>query len=143
MIGIGYQESRKQQKAKGKNESAGHEEFLLYFGRAHLVDEATGVEARGLLKIGRGKYKTALMRGRNQPGIDFRVYAEIIVSNNYETHWIENLAKTLLKEKNILGSQGQRELYRISDSEITNTVNSVVSAAKEQDVNILEVNFYI
>jgi hypothetical protein len=143
MIGIGYQESRIQQKEKGKNESKGNEEFLLYFGRAHLYDETTKVEARSLLKIGRGKYKTAIMRGRNQSGIDFRVYAEIIVSNNDETHMIEKIVKKLLKNKNVKGSQGQRELYQISDDELSNTVDMIVSAAKKDSINILEVNFYI
>ena len=131
-----------QQKSKGKGEGKGQEEYLLYFGRAHLINESTNRESRGLMKVGRGKFKTALMRGRNQPGIDFRVYAEIIVSDNSETYKIEKISKEFLKLKNVKGSQGQRELYKIEDLELLNIVESIVNLARADNINILEVNYY-
>ena len=146
MLGIGYQAARKKRFSEGFNsinlEAAGYEEFILYFGRAHIEDFETGNVARGLLKIGRGKFKTAIMRGRNQPGVDFRIYAEIIVRNNDETRVIEKIAHTLYRDKSVKGSQGQRELFDIKDNDIINIVNKIADVAKKQNVSILSVNFY-
>ena len=51
MLGLGYQEARAQRKSYGYTasnmESKGNEEYLLYFGRAHMTDFETGVAARG------------------------------------------------------------------------------------------------
>ena len=109
MQGIGYQEARQKRFAEGFTgsnlESKGNEEYLVYFGRAHITDFETGVAARGLMKIGRGKFKTALMRGRNQPGVDFRIYAEIIVATNADTHATERTAETILKNKSVNETQ--------------------------------------
>ena len=147
MLGIGYQEARRKRLSEGYTSSSmedkGNEEFLLYFGRAHITDYESGNTARGLMKVGRGKYKTALMRGRNQPGVDFRIYAEIIVSSNEETHAIEKLATNLLMEKRKKGSQGQRELYDIKDAELFDIVNDIAEVAKDcNQISVLEINFY-
>jgi hypothetical protein len=147
MQGIGYQEARQKRFAEGFTgsnlESKGNEEYLVYFGRAHITDFETGVAARGLMKIGRGKFKTALMRGRNQPGVDFRIYAEIIVATNADTHATERTAETILKNKSVNGSQGQRELYDIKDDELFDIVNDVAEVARDcANVNIVEINFY-
>jgi hypothetical protein len=147
MQGIGYQEARRKRFAEGFTgsnlEAKGNEEFLLYFGRAHINDFETGVQARGLLKIGRGKFKTALQRGRNQPGVDFRIYAEILVATNNDTHKIENVAKDILSHKNVPGAQGQKELYDIKDDELFDTVNDVAEVSIDcHGVEVLGVNFY-
>ena len=147
MQGIGYQEARKKRLTEGYTggnlESKGNEEYLLYFGRAHVKDFETGKQARGLLKIGRGKFKTALQRGRNQPGVDFRIYAEILVATNDDTYKIENVAKDILSHKNVPGDQGQKELYDIKDNELFDTVNDVAEVAIDcQNVKVLSINFY-
>jgi hypothetical protein len=147
MQGIGYQEARKKRFNKGFTgsnlESKGNEEYLLYFGRAHITDFESGVAARGKLKVGRGKFKTALMRGRNQPGVDFRIYAEIIVSTNAETYQIEKLAENILKDRSVKGSQGQKELYNIKDNELFNIVNDIAEVAKDcGNIKVQEINFY-
>jgi len=148
--GIGYQESRKKRFNEGFSgsgvnglESKGNEEFIIYFGRACVSDHETGVPARGMMKIGRGKFKTALMRGRNQPGIDFRVYAEIILYENEDTHIVEKLIAKTFKDRNMKGSQGQKELYNFTDDELTDVVYTIEEMVKDfTDVEIKEVNFY-
>jgi len=147
MQGIGYQEARQKRFAEGFTgsnlESAGNEEYLLYFGRAHIIDFETGVSARGLMKVGRGKFKTALMRGRNQPGVDFRIYAEIIVESNLDTHTLEKTAERLLAEKSVKGSQGQKELYDIKDDELFDIVNDIAEVGRDCSfVKVKEINFY-
>lgn len=149
--GIGYQEARKKRfdegfSGSGENglESKGNEEFLIYFGRACVNDFETDTPARGQLKIGRGKYKTALQRGRNQPGIDFRIYAEIILYENEATHRVEKLITKTFKDRNIKGSQGQKELYNFSDDELFDLVYTIEELVGDflPDVKIKEVNFY-
>ena len=148
--GIGYQEARQKRFNEGYTgsganglESKGNEEYIIYFGRAHCEDFVTGQVARGLLKVGRGKFKTALMRGRNQPGIDFRVYAEIILHKNEDTHIVEKLIESNFKERNVPGPQNQRELYNFTDKELTDFVYTVEELVNEfTDVKIKEVNLY-
>ena len=148
--GIGYQEARRKRFDEGFSgsgfnglESQGNEEFLIYFGRACVNDFETGIPARGLLKIGRGKFKTALQRGRNQPGIDFRVYAEILLYNNGDTHIVEKLIAKTFKDRNVPGSQGQKELYDFTDDELTDVVYTIEELVKDfTDVEIKKVNFY-
>lgn len=146
-VGIGYQEARELRLAEGLKkseiESKGNESYLIYFGRAHLTDFETGMECRGPLKIGRGKFMTALMRGRNQPGIDFRVYAEIKVETNDDTYALESVAKEIFKHRNIIGSQGQRELYDFKDEELYDVVYDLVEVAFEcKNVRIKEIIFH-
>ena len=148
--GIGYQESRNKRfnegfSGSGDNglESKGNEEFVIYFGRACVNDFETGIPARAMLKIGRGKFKTALQRGRNQPGIDFRVYAEILLYKNEDTHIVEKLIAKTFKDRNVPGSQGQKELYNFTDGELTDVVYTIEEMVKDfTDVEIKEVNFY-
>ena len=133
--GIGYQEYKKQREEQfiveglppGKIEKTNEEyaEWVIYFGRACIYDFESGKLARGLLKIGRGKFVTAIQRGRNQPGVDFRIYAAMIVTNNEDTKKIEKRIKKVHKNRNIPGSQGQRELYDFKDGEIRNLVNTI------------------
>lgn len=147
MQGIGYQEARKKRFDEGFTgsnlESKGNEEYLLYFGRAHITDFESGISARGLMKVGRGKFKTSLMRGRNQPGVDFRIYAEIIVSSNNETYLLEKTAADILQDRNIKGSQGQKELYNIKDEELFDIVNDIAEVARDCHlVKVKEINFF-
>jgi hypothetical protein len=129
MHGIGYQQYRN---LYNKPEKKGKERFLVYFGRAHITDHETGVESRGLLKIGRGKFATALMRSRNQPGVDFRIYAELIFSSNEQTYQAENVIKNVLSHKNMKMSQGQKELYDISDKDLKKVVKTCVDVIKAE-----------
>jgi len=145
--GIGYQAVKQLRFDEGyiasNIESVGNEQYLLYFGRPHVYDYETGIEARGLMKIGRGKYLTALLRGRNQPGVDFRIYATIVVSTNAETHMIERVAQDLFKDRNVKGSQGQRELYNISDEELFLVVNDIAEVAVDcHGINVKCATFY-
>jgi hypothetical protein len=142
-IGIGYTEYRNLYESV-RNEKPGDERFLVYFGRAHITDHLTGVMARGPLKIGRGKFATAIMRGRNQPGVDFRIYSEIIFRDNETTYDCENLIKFSLEHLNIKMSQNQQELYDILDEELKHTVETMVEIIKAEYpwAHINEVNHY-
>jgi hypothetical protein len=144
--GIGYQECRKllikSGIPSGKIETDEYAEFYIYFARAHLIDHETGNICRGPLKIGRGKYKTALMRGRNQPGIDFRVYAEITVPDNYWSRQAENIVEKLLREYHIKGDQGQVELYSLPDSMLRNRIEYVVDRFTTMKFPVNEVRYY-
>lgn len=148
MIGIGYQEYKIIRMNEGlpasKIENEGNEKFLVYWGRSHIIDHETGVEARGMLKFGRGKFATALMRGRNEGGADFRIYAEIILDCNEATHVFERRIQNLIEHRNQIGSQGQKELYNIRDCEIKDTVIAAAEILdRETPYNILEVNYYV
>ena len=147
IAGIGYQEAKNLRVAEGfkksKIESKGNESYLIYFGRVHLKDFETGIPCRGPMKIGRGKFMTALMRGRNQPGIDFRVYAEVRVENNDDTYALESVAKEIFKHRNIVGSQGQRELYDFKDEELRDIVLDIVEVAYVcKNIKIKEIIFH-
>lgn len=143
--GIGYQGYKRYMMSEGYSsreiEQRGREKYIIYFGRAYVQDHQTGVVARGPLKIGRGKYATALMRGRNQPGIDFRIYFEIVLDSNEATYECEKIIKEAMSHRNIVGSQGQRELYDIEDEELKKCVMSLCEIINEETNNtILEVN---
>jgi len=141
--GIGYVEYRNLFEGI-RREKPGDERYLIYFGRAHVQDHITKVVSRGPLKIGRGKFATALMRGRNQPGVDFRIYSEIIVPYNQDTYDCEQLIKSVLKHRNMKMSQNQQELYDIRDEELEQTVSAIVEIIKAEmpDIKLLEVNNY-
>jgi hypothetical protein len=148
MRGIGYQEYKRKRMDEGLSasqiEDPGNERFLIYFGRAHLIDFETKTECRGHLKIGRGKFATAIQRGRNQPGIDFRIYAEIIFDNNAATHIAEAKIKDALSHKNMTFSQGQEEMYNIEDEELEHVVSTMAEIIDaETQHNILEVVTYL
>lgn len=143
--GIGYQGYKKYMMQEGYTakqiEEQGREKFIIYFGRAYVIDHETGVLARGPLKIGRGKYATALMRGRNQPGIDFRIFYEIVLPDNRATYECEEVIKEAMSHRNLVGSQGQRELYNISDKELKKCVLTLCEIINEETHHeILEVN---
>lgn len=147
--GIGYQEYKKMRRLNEQltttaMELPGNERYVVYFGRAHVVDFETGVIARGHLKIGRGKFVTALQRGRNQPGIDFRVYGEIVLNSNQATHDAENIIKEALAHRHIVLSQGQQEMYQFKDDELNNVLTTIAEIIEaETSHNILEVNLFL
>ena len=145
--GIGYQDYRNLRINEGisrsRIEDKGYERYLVYWGRSHIVDHESGVEARGMMKFGRGKFATALMRGRNEGGADFRIYAEIIVEENSATHVFERKIGNMMSHRQRLGSQGQEELYDIKDEELEETVRAVAEVMDaETHFNILEVNLF-
>ena len=86
--GIGYQEERERRIAEGyapgSIENPNNSRPIIYFARAHLTDHETKMVARGPMKIGRAKFASAIMRGRNQPGTDFRIYGEIVLFRNHQ-----------------------------------------------------------
>ena len=136
LVSEGYQ--------KSKIEAKGNERYLIYFGRVHMEDIDTGLPARGHMKIGRGKFMTALMRGRNQPGVDFRVYAELIVDTNDDTKAAEAYIKSALSDRNVKMSQGQREMYKIADDELTDIVSHIHKHLTSKRIaKVKEVNFYV
>ena len=151
MKGIGYHaysEFRKEVEnhsiSRGSQEKPGNERYIIYFGRAYVNVFESGVTARGPLKIGRGKFASALMRGRNQPGIDFRIFAEIVLDSNDATYACEQIVKDALGHRNVKGKQGQRELYDIKDREIKKTVETIVEIFNSEVLchNILEVVYF-
>ena len=101
MIGLGYLEYCQKRIDEGLTtwsfEDPGKERFIIYFARTHIVDHETGIEARGLLKIGRAKFATAIQRSRNQPGCDFRIYAEIVCETNNQIKELEKVVEKFFK----------------------------------------------
>lgn len=146
--GIGYQRYKKMRASceglsATEMELPGNERYAVYFGRAHVYDFETNVLARSPLKIGRAKFITALQRGRNQPGIDFRIYAEIIVNSNKATRIAEEVIASELVSHHISSSQGQEEIYNINDDELeTIVINMVSKLEKCMSGKIIEVNMF-
>ena len=149
--GITYQDYREERKKlfEGcKNpsqeiEKEGNEEYHLYMGRAHIKDFSTGKEARGYLKVGRGKFATAIQRGRNQPGVDFRLYAMIKFPTNGATWQCERVFKEIMSEHHVDGPQGQLELYDFKDNEIKQTIETLVKELKRRNISIKEKKLWI
>jgi len=137
MIGLGYLDycqkrideglSTQQTKTGFGFEDPGQERFIIYFARTHIVDHQTGIEARGLLKIGRAKFATAIQRSRNQPGCDFRIYAEIVCETNNQIKELEKIIEKFLVDKHVELTQNQRELYDITDDEIRPTIKAILN----------------
>ncbi len=143
--GIGYREAcqlridegyktQKQPDGLGYEEK-GQERFCLYFGRSHVTDHETGVTARGLLKVGRAKYLSAVIRSRNQPGNDFRIYSAIYVPNDEQTWTLEKIFKEKYKHLNVPMPEGQSELYNIKDSELSEMVYDLSNHAEDINLN--------
>jgi len=144
--GIGYQKYKDMRVvneglSSGELEKHGNERYLIYFGRLHLKDHRTGLECRGPLKIGRGKFATAIMRGRNQPGGDFRIYGEIILSYNSETYIAEDIINDRLTDRKMIMDQGQEEIYNITDEELEDIIKEMSEVISKR-CNIIEVNTY-
>mgnify|MGYP000633723159 FL=1 len=137
MIGLGYLDycqkrideglSTQQTKTGFGFEDPGQERFVVYFARTHIIDHQTGIEARGLLKIGRAKFATALQRSRNQPGCDFRIYAEIVCETNNQIKELEKIVEKFLVDKHVELTQNQRELYDIKDDELRSTIKAILN----------------
>ena len=136
MIGLGYLDycqkrideglSTQQTKTGFGFEDPGKERFIIFFARTHIVDHETGIEARGLLKIGRAKFATAIQRSRNQPGCDFRIYAEIVCETNNQIKELEKIIEKFLVDRHVELTQNQRELYDIKDDEIRPTIKAIL-----------------
>tara|TARA_B100000925_G_scaffold33328_1_gene22103 strand:- start:1748 stop:2221 length:474 start_codon:yes stop_codon:yes gene_type:complete len=124
-------------------EEPGHERFCLYFGRSHILDHETGVRGRGLLKVGRTKYLSALTRSRNQPGNDFRIYYAIYVPNKEQYKKIEEVFKKKYKSRNVPADpdEGQTELYNIKDEEIKQIVDDMTEHCIDINLNPKAVSY--
>ena len=81
------------------------------------------------------------MRGRNQPGGDFRIYGEIILSSNPETYIAEDIINARLVNRNVSMSQGQEEIYNITDEELEDIIKEMSEAVSNR-CNIIEVKTY-
>jgi len=148
MKGIGYVEYRKHRMLNeglkaGNIEKSGNERYAIYFGRSHVIDHETKSLARGPLKIGRAKFVTALMRGCNQPGIDFRVYVELILDNNDATYDVEQAIADHLACYRMEMDQNQQECYDINDGRLLKLMPDIVEIAHKTGNNILETKIYI
>ena len=108
-------------------EQKGNERYVLYFARSHIEDFETGQIARGHMKIGQAKYLSAVMRTRNQPGNDFRCYAEIVMAELQHTFDAEALMKKLYKGRRLQLTQNQQEMYNFSDEELTGVIDYLTS----------------
>jgi len=130
-----------QQKKDGTGyEQPGQERYVLYFARSHVEDFESGVIARGHMKVGQAKYLSAVMRTRNQPGNDFRCYAEVVLHNLEQTFDAEALVKKIYKDRRIKLTQNQQELYNFNDSELNEIVYNVVD---KLGIEPKEVKFYV
>lgn len=147
ITGIGYQDNKKYRFNEGIRKSdiekSGYERFCVYWGRSHVTDHETKIEARGDLKFGRAKFITALQRGRNEGGSDFRIYGEIILESNEATHEFEQALQELFKDKNKTGEQGQKELYDVRDHEIEDMIKCAARYMRSRSCHtMIEVNLY-
>ena len=147
MQGKGYKELKQRRLDEGipagRTETPENAEYCVYIGRAHLHDHETGVLARGPVKMGRAKYTETIARGRNQSGIDFRIYAQIMVETDRDSWHLESVFHELLKDHHFVGSQGQRELYRVSDAELKNVLTKFSDSYSVGTSGITDVRVYI
>lgn len=144
--GAGWAEIIKERKAAGHEllEHSENPEWTIYAARAHVKDHVTGIEARGPLKIGRGKYMNNIQRGRNQSGADFRVYARLILEDNQGTKDIEKYVKTTFADRKFVGPQStQSELYDFSDDEIKDLIAKIETFAKTNGIAVKDIKIYI
>jgi len=148
MQGLGYQDyiimrHINEGLLTSKLEDPGNERHIVYFARSHIIDHETQQIARGPLKIGRAKFATAIMRARNQPGVDFRIYSEIIFKTEKQTFIVENIIKDACGHRRILMSQGQLECYNIFDNEIKDTIKNILAISKaEKGIIPVSVHYY-
>ena len=144
--GAGWTEIIRERKNAGhrKMEDPDNPEWTVYAARSHVTDHVTGIEARGLLKIGRGKYMNNIQRGRNQDGSDFRVYARVIVDSDESTRELENYIEAVYRSRRVPGPQTtQSELYNLSDDEIQLLMDDLVNYSKQKNIKILHIKNYI
>lgn len=145
-IGAGWADIINERKNSGQKnlEDPNNPEWTIYIGRTHVTDHETNFEARGPVKIGRGKYMNNIQRGRNQGGSDFRIYARLILEDNDSTKIIEKYIKDNYSNRKFTGPQStQSELFDFKDSEIEDLVNDLLSCAKRKNINILSTKVYI
>ena len=148
--GIGYQERKKQRKGLFEHKShpaseiekTKNAEFHIYFGRAHLKDFESSLKVRGKMKVGRGKFTTAIQRQRNQPGVDFRLYYILEFYTNEASWACEKIIKDLYSSRNKKGDQGQQELYDFKDNEIPSIMKEVKKYLKGKKIKIKTEQFY-
>lgn len=146
MLGAGWSDIVAERKAAGHTlmENPDNPEWTIYIARTHVIDHVTGVEARGPLKIGRGKYMNNIQRGRNQGGGDFRAYARLVLEDNQGTKDIEKYVKTNYVDRKFAGPQStQSELYDFTDDEIVDLVKDIEMFAKSNNIVVEEVKVYI
>ena len=124
--GIGYQAARQNLINSGTRatdiEHRDRPQWCVYWGRHHLEDHETQFVSRGKIKFGRAKFTTALQRGRNQGGADFRIYAEIRLESDAATRDFETYIGQMMMHLREPGDQGQEELFNIFDSDLKQMV---------------------
>lgn len=131
--GIGYQEYKNLRKYRENLRSSQleHQDYkrhIVYFGRMHLTDYSSNIEVVGPMKIGKTYYPTSLFRARNEAGGEFRLYAEIVLYNQFEMDLIERIAHRTLNDHRIEGPQGQKELFNLLNIDLDQHIDSVLSA---------------
>jgi hypothetical protein len=144
--GAGWHDIIQERKQAGhkKMEDPTNPEWTVYVARSHVIDHESGLEARGPLKIGRGKYMNNIQRGRNQDGSDFRVYARVIVDSNESTHTLENYLDTTYAARKAAGPQtSQQELYDLRDNEIPALMDNIVNFSNQNNIKLLDIKNYI
>jgi hypothetical protein len=100
---------------------------VIYFGRVHLTDVSSATEARGYFKIGKSDMPNVMMRLRNQPGSEFRLYAEVLIDG--DVNRAEKVAHTELKPWQLSTTHlGQTELFNIPDDSLERRVEQVCKA---------------
>ncbi len=112
---------------------------VVYWGRQHLWDVDTGVQARGYFKVGKSVALTSMFRQRNEGGGEFRVYAEIHVEDNQELSRSEYLAHCMLQHKRVKGAENQQELFDIKDSELEHSLATVYVQLCKHNIHPVEV----
>lgn len=131
--GIGYQEYKKLRKDRENLRSSQleHQDYkrhIVYFGRMHLTDYSSNIEVVGPMKVGKTYYPTSLFRARNEAGGEFRLYAEIVLYEPSQMDRIERLAHRTLNSYRIEGPQGQKELFNLSNTDLDQHIDSILSA---------------
>ena len=114
-------------------------DFCLYAGRMHTVDhQDANIVARGILKLGRGKALNPIQRGRGQGGSNFKIYGKIQLHNNADTWTGEKTIKKICRHRNVLGDEGQMELYDYKDEEIKDVILEISnSLCFDSDIDIV------
>lgn len=95
---------------------------VVYWGRQHVTDVDEGRVSKGHLKVGKSVSATSIMRGRNEGGGDFKIYAEMVYDETtYAT--AEHIVHLFLNPWAQAGDHGQQELFNISNKYLFEKIN--------------------
>lgn len=144
--GIGYQAYRKKRMAEGIRagsiEDKAHYRHIIYFGRQHVIDFETDTVSRGLLKVGKSRSPTSLMRQRNEGGGQFRIYGEIVLDDGNDLDRTEKMVHVAMGKFKMYPAEGQKELFDLLDLHLPSVLKQLAEILESHNIKVKELNLY-